>query len=316
MSITAMKVFNDFMYTTVNETVAQQVNLFNTATRGGIILKSARNVGDFAEDIFYTAFTTPVRRRDIYATGAVAAQAIGQATATKVKIAGAAGPFAFDPSQFTWIQKNPEEAAVVIGEQVSKAILQDYLNSALRAANAAFGANNSFDGSAGTMDLTDLNNGARLLGDKAQDLACWVMHSKPYFDLLGAAITNSNTLFTFGTIQVVTDGMGRPLVITDSPSLYLDAATDLYYTLGFVPGGAIVEDNGDFFANTETTNGDENINRTWQAEFTYNLGLKGFQWDKTNGGKSPTDAEVATATNWDKVATSTKNLGGVRVVTQ
>ena len=315
MPISNMKIFNDFMYTTVSETVAQQVNLFNAATRNGIVLKAGRNVGDFVDEITYAAFTTPTRRRDIYATGAVAAQALAQLDQAGVKIAGAAGPFSFDPSQFTWIQKNPEEAAVAIGEQVAKAILQDYLNTTLKAANAAFGAVNSFDGTAATMTLSALNSGARLLGDYSQNLAVWVMPSKAYHDLIGAAITNSNNLFSFGSINVVTDGMGRPIVVTDAPALFVDAATDNYNAIGFVPGGAVVEDNGDFFSNAETKNGDENINRTWQAEYTYNLKLKGFTWDKTNGGKSPTDAEIATATNWDKIATSAKDIGGVRVVT-
>ena len=33
-----------------------------------------------------------------------------------------------------------------------------------------------------------------------------------------------------------------------------------------------------------------------------------------NGGKSPTDAKLATGTNWDKVASSDKNTAGVLLV--
>jgi hypothetical protein len=66
----------------------------------------------------------------------------------------------------------------------------------------------------------------------------------------------------------------------------------------------------------EITNGNENISRTWQAQWSFNLGLKGFAWDKTNGGKSPTTAALTTGTNWDKFATSNKDLPGVLVNTQ
>lgn len=318
MALPDMQVFNDFLYTIVSETVDQQVELFNAASRNAIQLRTASRVGDFYDEVFYKAFATPSRRRDPYASGAVAAQDLSQDTMTKVKVGGANGPFAFDPGQFAWIQKSPEEAAVTIGEQVAKAIMQDMLNAGISAANAAITtAGLSFDGTAGTLDLGDLNSGAALFGDRAQEIAAWIMHSKPYHDLLGASITNSNSLFEFGTINVVSDGFGRPLIVTDAPALVDTVATpDEYSSLGLVSGGVVLEDNGDFFANTETTNGDVNIARTWQAEYSFNVGLKGYQWDKTNGGAAPTDAELATGTNWDKVATYDKDTAGVVVVTQ
>jgi hypothetical protein len=319
MALSDMQVFSDFLYTMVTETVAQQTALFNAASNGAIILRSANNVGNYKDEVFYKAFSTPARRRDPNATGAVAAQDLSQGTMTYVKVAGANGPFAFDPTQFTWIQKNPEEASVAIGEQVAKAIMQDQLNAAVSAANAAITANTNlvYDGTAATLDIGDLNSGAAKFGDRSQSIVAWIMHSKAYHDLTGAAITNSNDLFDFGTINVVSDGFGRPLIVSDIPALFNATPTpDEYSTLGLVNGGIIVEDNGDFFANTETTNGDENINRTWQAEYTFNIGVKGYQWDKVNGGAAPTDAELATGTNWDVVASDDKDTAGVVVQTQ
>ena len=314
-----MQVFNDFIYTTVTETVDQQIALFNAASRGAIQLSSARNIGDYMDAAFYKAFSTQSRRRDAYASGAVAAQDLSQESHVSVKVAGANGPFAFNPSQFTWIQKNPEEAAIAIGEQVSQAIIQDMLNASVGACNAAIvnQGSLSYDGSAGTMDIGDLNLGAAKFGDKAQDIVSWVMHSKPYHDLIGAAITNTNELFSFGTINVVQDGFGRPLIVSDIPALFNATPTpDQYNTLGLVSGGIMVEDNGDFFSNAETNNGDENIERTWQSEYTFNVKLKGYSWDKANGGASPTDAELFTGTNWDQVATYNKDTAGVVVITQ
>lgn len=142
------------------------------------------------------------------------------------------------------------------------------------------------------------------------------MHSTPQHDIFDQALTNTTQLFSFGTVQVREDGFGRRYVVTDSPSLSVTsgspAVTD-YYTLGLVQNAIVVEDNNDFFANMETSNGTENIQRTWQAEYTFNLSMKGYTWDTTNGGKSPTDAEIATGTNWDKTATSLKDTAGVAV---
>ena len=53
----------------------------------------------------------------------------------------------------------------------------------------------------------------------------------------------------------------------------------------------------------------------YQGEYAYNMKVKGFTWDVTNGGANPTAAAVATATNWDKTVADDKNIGGVQLVT-
>jgi len=320
MAIGSMDVFNDFAYMSLTETLAQQVSLFNAASASCISLRSKANVGDFAHIAKFAEISSLMRRRDIYATGAIATTPLAQLTETSVKIAGGTSEVLFDPAQFTWIQQNPELAGVVIGEQVAKGMFADYLNaglSAIRAATVNVGATAAYTvPSQGTLTLNGLNRGAQLFGDNAQALRAWVLHSTPMHDLYDTALTNTAQLFQFGNVQVREDGFGRRLVVTDSPSLYGAVSspdvTD-YYSIGLVENGIVVDDNGDFFANLETTNGDENINRSWQGEYTFNLGLKGYAWDTSAGGKSPTDAEIATGTNWVKVATSIKNTAGVSV---
>jgi hypothetical protein len=85
------------------------------------------------------------------------------------------------------------------------------------------------------------------------------------------------------------------------------------WALGLAADAIRVDQNNDYDANEQAINGDENIKRTFQAEWSFNLGIKGFAWDKTNGSKSPNDAALATATNWDKYSTSNKDIAGVMV---
>lgn len=319
MALTDMKVFNDFLYQSITETIDQQVHLFNQAAAGTIVLTSKRNVGDFAQKASFKAIAGLMRRRDSYGSGDVSAVALSMLQNSSVKVAGGTVPVLFEPQQFTWIQQNPELAAVVIGQQFAEGLLQDYLNSGLAAARAAIVAASTplyTVPSNGGMSLNALNRGVQKFGDRGQEIRAWAMHSTPQYDLFDKALTNSNQLFSFGTVQVREDGFGRRFIISDSPSLAITsgspAVTD-YYTLGLVPNAVVIEDNDDFFANTETSNGKENIQRTWQAEYTFNLSLKGYTWDTANGGKSPTDAEIATGTNWDKTATSIKDTAGVCV---
>lgn len=320
MAMADMVVFNEYVQSTITEVISQQVDLFNAASQGTIVLTTKRNRGDFNIRSQFAEIANLVRRRDVYASGAVTPVVFAMLQEASVKVAAGTPPVSFNPSQFTWIQESPETAGVVIGEQLAKAQFQDMLNTAIKALRAAMvnvGASVEYDvPSQAALSLNALNRGAQKFGDHSQNIRAWVMHSTPIHDLWDSSLTNANALFTFENVRVLQDGFGRVFIVTDSPSLFGSVTspdvTD-YYTLGVVEGAAVVEDNGDFFANLETTNGDENIQRTYQAEWTYNLALKGYTWDTANGGKSPTDAEIGTGTNWDKTATSIKNTAGVIV---
>jgi hypothetical protein len=61
-------------------------------------------------------------------------------------------------------------------------------------------------------------------------------------------------------------------------------------------------------------NGKTRIETTMQVDYSFGLRVKGYAWDVTNGGKSPSDAALATGTNWDKVATDNKHTAGVLAV--
>ena len=222
-----------------------------------------------------------------------------------------------------WIQRSPEEAGVVVGRQMAEDSVADMLNAGVLCYAAAVGqvATVNYDHtSTGAMSLIALNKGAAKFGDRAGALVAWVMHSKSAFDIYGEALTNATRLFVFGNVRVIEDGFGRPLVVTDSANLVVEdgggAGVDHYRALGLTPGAVLVSQNGDFTDNVETKNGNENIIRTYQAEWSYNVGVQGFAWDKTSGGHSPNDAAIGSASNWDRYSTSHKDLAGIELISQ
>ena len=106
------------------------------------------------------------------------------------------------------------------------------------------------------------------------------------------------------------------VIATDSPALYsaavaTPAAPAKQRVLSLANGAGMVMDGSDLVTNIETANGKERIETTFQADYTFGLAMKGYTWDVTNGGKSPTDAELATGSNWDLVANSIKASAGV-----
>lgn len=316
MALTDLKVWEEKTYSAYQELLDYNVNQFNQATMGGLVLTSGSMLGDFSTEAFWARIAgSTVRRRNVYGSGSLSAQALSMKERSKVKVAAGTYPIDLTPSQFTWIQKSPEEAAAVYGRQLAQDTMNDMLSVAIKVYKAAIGAQPTNVRNPTTQEVASykgLLSTAALFGDRASDIQCWLMHSAVMYEILGSNLDNANHLFTFGDIKVMQDGFGRPFVVTDNPNLY-DTVTSkvVYSVLGLTPGAVVIEQNNDFLGNTDNRNGGENISRTYQAEWSYNVSQKGFSWNKTDGGHSPTDAALATATNWIKTAASIRDLGGV-----
>lgn len=321
MPLSSLQVFSEYLYLTTTELLDQQIQKFNEASAGTIVLQSSAHQGDYSDKAFYKKISGLVRRRDAYGSGAIAGVNMEHLLDTLVKVAAGTATVELDPSQFLWIQRNPEEAAAALAQQLSGDMLADMLNTSIAATYAALSNDTevNYDGTAGTMTPRVLNQGQALFGDRSSAILAWVIHSTPMHDFYDSNLANAERLFTYETVNVMRDPFGKLFVITDSPALVeVDgggAGVNYYRTLGLVAGGTYVGQNNDFIDNFETSNGDENISRTYQAEWSYNLGVKGYAWDKTNGGKSPNDAAIVLATNWDRYATSHKDLAGVVIET-
>lgn len=321
MALSDLAVYSEYAYSTMTEVLAQQVELFNGASRNMIVLQSAAHQGDYSEEAFFAKISGLVRRRNAYGAGAVAEKVLAQSVDRMVKVAAGTPPVRIDPGQFKWIQMNPEVAGAVIGQQLAVDALADMLNTGVAATAAAISNIAALvnDISAATTPADFPGPGALVdtamkFGDQSQAIAGWVMHSAVIGKLYNNALTNANSLFNYGNVNVVQDGFGRMFVISDIPGLVVAGSPNKYRSLGLVPGAIEVHQNNDFTDNIDTDNGDENIIRTYQAEWSFELGIEGYAWDKTNGGKSPTDAALLTATNWDKVVTDNKNTAGVMLI--
>ena len=314
MSLTNMKVFNQYLMDATAETLGQQIQKFNQASNGAIVLTSMAFEGDFFQRSFYAALHTAQRRVDRYAAqSSAAATALSQLQENSVKVAGGFGPIVFEPGQMTWIQKNEAEAIAVISGQLAEAIVADQLNSGIAAGVAAIsnvaGATNDVSATAG-ISYAALNTAHALFGDSSMALVAQVMNGATYHKLIGANLTNTPQLFQAQNVLVV-DILGKAVVVTDAPALYEAGTPNKQKVLSLASGGITVMDGSDVITNIDTRNGQTRIETTMQADYTFGLGLKGYAWDTASGGKSPTDAELATGANWDKVVTSIKHTAGV-----
>lgn len=317
MSLSQMQVFNKYMMPAIIETLGQMITAFNAASRGTIRLTTQGFDGDFLQESFFASIHSAQRRVDRYAAQASAsATDLTQVKQSAVKIAGGFGPIRFEPSQLTWLLKPTAEGIEVISRNFAEALLRDQLNTAIAALCAAIAnqasATNDVSGSAG-ISYVALNNGHAKFGDASGQILANVMTGAVYHKLIGLNLTNAQGLFSASGVNVV-DILGKAHIVTDAPSLYVAGSPNKNRVLGLVANAATVMDGSDIITNIETTNGQTRIETTMQADYSFGLALKGYTWDEGNGGKSPTDAEIATGTNWDKTATDIKHTAGVIVI--
>lgn len=307
------------------EGLNQNVALFNEATRGAIQLVPAALKGYYGKAAFFKDVSSLVTRRDITSTSSVTDLAMTQDEAISVKINRKIGPVAQTLDAIKKAGLTEAQASFAFGQLAASRKMKDMVNTALVAVEAAIQGNTAMNlditGEATkTASTSALVRTLAKFGDMAGDIVCWVGHSKPYYDILNGMISDKVTgLADIVTIQGgIPATLGRGFVISDAPAL-TDAngsATDTYNTLGLVAGAVVVtESEADTFA-TELVTGIENIARRWQAEYAYNVEVKGFKWDIANGGVNPTDGTLGTTTNWDQVAYDDKLTAGVRLVTQ
>ena len=319
MSLSQMQVFNSYLMPVLAEIYPQEIQKFNAASNGAIVLQSAGFDGDFFRESFYNALHSAQRRVDRYAAQASAAATdLTQSQQSMVKVAGGFGPIRYEPSQMSWLNKPTQEGIEVAARMFAEALLADQLNTSVAAGVAAIGnvaaLVNDVSASA-KITHSALNSTDALFGDMSQRLVARVMTGLQKHLLIGQNIDNDNQLFKSDGVEII-DILGKRIVVTDVPALRVAGTPNKQKVLTLVAGGLMVSDSGDLITNIETKNGQTRIETTMQSDYTFGLGIKGFTWDETNGGKSPTDAELATGTNWDKVKTSVKECAGVLTIGQ
>lgn len=313
MALSDMKVFNEAIKESTIETLAQMVNVFNSASNGAIRLTADGVEGDFLQESMWKSLHNARRRVDRNAANnAVSTTPLAEIQANSVKIAGGFGPILWEPAQLTWVQKAPAEAVEVISRNLAEAILQDQVNTAIAALVAAISNNapatNDVSSTVG-ITYAAINAAHAKFGDASGQIVTQVMTGQVFHKLIGQNLANINQLFKSDNVTVV-DILNRAIIVTDAPAL-LDSSGNKDKVLSLVSGAALVHDNGDVLPNVDTSNGKGRIETTFQADYSFTLGLRGYAWDTANGGKSPDDAKIATGANWDQYVSSVKQTAGV-----
>jgi hypothetical protein len=312
------KIYDEQYFAGQFERVMQTLELFNGASSGAIVLESKLTRGEYERKSFMKFISGLIVRRDPTDVSAATDVKPTQGEFVGVKLNRGIGPAAQTLDAWKKIAEDPQLFSFYLGRMVAEQKLQEMVNTAVRIAEAALqGQANLVHSVDRTMDHTALVDAMAKRGDRAQDIVAWVMHSKPYFDLVKQSIADK----IFGVANVtVYQGtaatLGKPTIVIDSAPLKDTGSPNTYNTLGLVPGAVTVKES-----ETETVvldgpiTGLKNLIYRLQGEYAYNVEVQGFKYD-TAQGVNPDDTVLGTAATWVKEATDDKALAGVRLVTQ
>ena len=321
---TDFQIYQEQFHTGMTEWLQQNSDLFNGATRNGMRFVTQAKMGEYEKDAFFSHITGLVRRRDPSSTATVIDKKLVEAERVSVKINRGLGPVLTTKDAWRKIGMSPEEFSLVLGRQLAPDVAVDYANTGLIAGVAAIRAqasiveDKSTGSSTNTMRHTYLANALQNFGDAAGRIVCWVMHSKPYWDLVAQSITDN--VFQIGGLAVqqgVAQTLGKPTIITDSSALAeVSASGDTtYITLGLTENGIVITQSEAQDIESDLVTGQENLSVRIQGEHAYNVGIKGFSWNTSTGGANPTDAALGISPNWALVAHDVKLGAGIVLIT-
>lgn len=322
------KIYNDQFFGGIIEILNQDT----TALRSiGINLVTRQVKGDFELNSFIKKITGLITRRDTTSVSAVTDLAVTMDENISVKLNRKIGPAAQTLDSWKkaalsmeadWDPQGGGGLSRYLGLMVAKDIEAGMLDDALLGCrtfleNANTNSNRYTIAANGTLNTAALVSALSLMGDASNNVRAWVMHSKVYFDLLQYQINpaNNGTDLAFATITGASPvSLNRPIYVTDSPSLVVAGAPNLYRTIGLVPGAIDLTNSEEQTVVTDLVTGLENLVVRMQGEFAFNLSIKGAKWDTANGGANPNSTALGTAANWDLTATSMKDSAGVVII--
>lgn len=313
-----LKIYHDQVQAGFMQKQAQMLANFLPAMAGAIRIETAQRKGDYHYQAIFDNGPA-ISRRDLTSSSAQTATALTQDEEISVKINRKYDLVEVTHSSFRNQGLSPDMFFRMLGEDYAEKKFKDWINTGVLACEAALqAAANTHDKSGSTITHGFLNGAFQKLGDHAMDIVSVVMHSNSYHGLVGQAITDKITDVANVAIR---DGgtfaLGRRFMVSDVPALVdlNGSLTDTYNLLCLVRNAIVIEESEpDIIAIVPEQTGGENVTMRFQAEFAYNVSIKGFKWDVSNGGANPTDATLGTQTNWDLWAGDTKQTAGSRLV--
>lgn len=319
-------IYNEELHTGITDVLQQAVEPLASGSNGAIQMITQSLMGDYQKETFFELVEGLVQERDPTSLADVTPTGLEQGEQVSPKVNRRIGPHQDTLDKFKKIDKDPAVMSFILGTQAGVGVRLDYLNTGLIALATAIQSETGMvydhvgaGGTDTTLTPTAINKGLSLMGDAGGRVRSWVMHSKPYYDLVDDAMTQNLT----GLSDIVIYGgapgaRGLPVYVSDSEGLTdPDPAGDgtedpTYFVLGLTENALVLTQSEEQSVHSRTVGGKANIVAEWQAEYAFNVKVKGFSYVGTNA--SPTKAELGDTANWNYILNDVKSGPGIAIV--
>ena len=306
------------------------IEVFNAASEGCILLDSeparrALKGGDYLKNVRIKRPSGLVTRNDTANPDSTAGTvAIQQGSGSSVVQQCRIGPAKYTRDEVMSGFMTPADYTVALAELFSSERVLKVRNNAIAALVAAVDSADTTDGSTAsanihvldvargkaagakaTATISRLNTLLGRMADARADIRLFVMPSAVFADLVGDTISNYKIENVAGATiyRDVVQAFGRRVLVADVPAL-TSALTSDYYTeyniLGLGAGGVvatIVSETGAILKQYTDT---EVLYDTVRQDFDVNYAIRGMKWSPGSATPNPTDAQLATAANWEE----------------
>ena len=311
-------VYKDTLRAEEYRRTVEQVDIFNAASGGTIVLESdpARQMaegGDFTETARWKPVDSLISHRNNAAPGtAVDVKKLEMTGGKLVRQTLGCGPVSVTDIQARKAGKefDMNSAMVNLGQQFADAKLLAVRNNLIAAALAGVSnvsshvldvARGKTAGSKVTASFAQINTLLAKMGDAREDIAAFIMPSAVFADLVGDSISNYQFDRVAGVTiyQDVVQAFGRTVIVADVAALSTDLTSGYYSEYGMLGLGrgalraTVVYDQGvelqrDILRESSVT--------YVREDFDVEYELYGLKWDSATD--NPTDAQLATSGNW------------------
>lgn len=307
------------------EVVQQFADVFNGGSNGSMIVRPRLLQGDLEQESFIKHIPGLIRIRDPKSNANVADKKIEQDELIRVKVNYGIGPVAQTLDFWRKIGRDPMEMSFYLGQQTGRQAAVNYVNTGILTLATALEAQGSLTYDVTATGETDkrlrteyLVRANALFGDRSDSIRAYVMHSKPWHDILETQITDGVT--NVAGVRIITgelsEVLGRPVIVTDSEELVVrDAYNEVigYKTLGLVQNALEIAQSEEEYVTMNEVSGHENITWRLQGEYAANYGVQGFAY---TGEEQPDLADLGNTANWDFRYHDKKMSAGVVLVTE
>lgn len=314
MALTAMEVFERTVYDTSQELIKENVEVFNSHSKGAIVLGTKSIIGDFEQSMNLVLGQDLIKSRNPYAKNELEAKGFSRVKDNAVKMGLGIYPIEWTHAEFNWVKQNPELAGVKIGRAVSDQTTKYMAEVAIGALATCLNSNEKVKttvGTGSTLSHLDLIKAVKPMGDQYNSIELFVMHSSQYFDLVETTFNNAENLWDFGGITIMRNALGQTFLITDNKALVTGNDT---YTLGLKKNSVFVGYEEDFVSEIEPLTGKENLGKRFQAEWTSTLKVSNYRYKTTDTMNGLSYSAVTTAANWERISEKEKDETGVIIV--